>query len=99
MVGIGRANGVGGAIDISAPASTGQNALIRARVAEAIRGSDLSAVFELDGLEGNPERAGAALKAVLTEKLAEYAMKAIEEARRRNMQLGAAAVIIAAKEG
>ena len=99
MVGIGRANGVEGAIDISAPASTEQNALIRARVAEAIRGSDLSAVFELDGIDGNAEHAGAALKTVLAQKMTEYVVKAIKEARRRNMQLGAAAVIIAAKEG
>jgi glycerate-2-kinase len=99
MVGTGRTNGVEGAIDISALSSIERNTLIRVRVAEAMRGSDLSAVFDLDGVDGNAEHAGAALKAVLAQKMTEYAIKAIEEARKRNMQLGAAAVIIAAKEG
>jgi len=41
--------------------------------------------------------AGAAMRTVLAEKLAECTIRAMEEAKKRNMKLGAAAIIIAAK--
>ena len=41
--------------------------------------------------------AGAALKAVLAEKAAEYTIKAMGEAKKHKIKLGAAAIILAAK--
>ena len=70
---------------------------IKNKAIEALRESNLAAVFELAGMDGNVESAGAAMKTVLAEKLAEYTIRAMEEAKKRNMRLGAAAIIIAAK--
>ena len=70
---------------------------IKDKAIEALHESDLAAVFELAGMDGNIESAGAAMKTVLAEKLAEYTIRAMEEAKRRNMKLGAAAIIIAAQ--
>lgn len=70
---------------------------IRDKALEALKQSDLSTVFELTGMEGNMETAGAAMRTVLAEKLAECTIRAMEEAKKRNLKLGAAAIIIAAK--
>lgn len=69
---------------------------IRDKALEALKKSDMTAVFEMAGVEGNFETAGAAMRTVLAEKLAEYTIRAMEEAKRRNMKVGAAAIIIAA---
>ena len=73
-------------------------ALIKGKAAEALRNSDLTEVFELAGVEYSTATAGTAMKAVLAEKLAEYTIKAMGEAKKRKMRLGAAAIIIAAKD-
>ena len=70
-------------------------AMIKDKAIEALHESDFAAVFELAGMDGNAESAGAAMKTVLAEKLAEYTIRAMEEAKKRNMKLGAAAIIIA----
>ena len=50
------------------------------------------------GLEGNCASAGAALKAIMAEKLAECAIRAMRLAKSRRIKFGAAAVILAAQE-
>ncbi|MGC8688406.1 MAG: hypothetical protein ACP5RQ_03350 [Candidatus Micrarchaeia archaeon] len=71
-------------------------AQIKARAIEALENSDISEVLKIIGMNENKEVAGAAMKELLAQKLAEYAMAAIDEAKKRNMRLGAAAIIIAA---
>ena len=71
---------------------------MRERAAAALRESDLREVFSADGAYEVEESAGSALKALLAEKAAEYATRAISMAQKRKMKLGAAAVIIAAEK-
>ncbi len=74
---------------------------IRDRAVEALRDSDLSGVFEIAGiesLEADGGTAGAALKAVLAERLADYTIRAMNVARKRRIKLGAAAIILAAQQ-
>ena len=84
-----------GIIDMGKVAKTRK---IRDRALEALKDSDLTAVFETAGIDDSYETAGAALKAVLAEKLADCTIRAMGVARKRGMKLGAAAVIIAAQE-
>jgi len=69
---------------------------IRKEALDALEGSDMSKVLELVGTVESNE-ASAALKAVLAERITEYAVKALQEARKRNTKVGAAAIIIAAR--
>jgi len=69
---------------------------IKERAIEALQNSDMSKVLELIGLDENSKEASAAMKEVLAQKFAEYTIAAIKEAKKRNMRLGAAAIIIAA---
>jgi hypothetical protein len=71
---------------------------IEERVREAIEGSGLESVFEFDEMYETDRTAGAALKSILAEKAAEYTMRAMEEAKKRRIRLGAAAVILAVKK-
>ncbi|MFI5412961.1 MAG: hypothetical protein ACHQX1_03650 [Candidatus Micrarchaeales archaeon] len=75
-----------------------RSARVRRKAIEALKDSDLTEVFETAGIELSDESAGAALKAVLAERLAECTIRAMKEAKRRGMKLGAAAVIIAAQQ-
>ena len=71
---------------------------IREKATEALRASDLSKVFEIAGVnQDSLETAGAALKVVLAEKVAACTIRAMREAKKRKMRLGAAAIIIAAQ--
>jgi hypothetical protein len=76
---------------------TARDAKVRDLAAKALEGSDFSEVFETVGMEDSYETAGAALRTVLAEKLADCTLKAIKEAKRRKMRLGAATVILAAQ--
>jgi hypothetical protein len=72
---------------------------IRAKALEALKNSDLTAVFETAGIDGDGyETAGAALRTVLAERLAQCTIRAMKEAKRRGMKLGAAAIILAAQQ-
>ncbi|MDE1857004.1 MAG: hypothetical protein KGH98_02885 [Candidatus Micrarchaeota archaeon] len=73
---------------------------LRKKAKEAFRDSDLGTVFDLMGAEGTDGAAEEALKAVLASKTADYILKARKEAKRRGMDFGAAAILIAAgKDG
>lgn len=69
---------------------------IRSKALEALEGSDMSQIFELAGTIERSEEASAALKAVLAERITEYTIRAMGEAKRRGTKVGAAAIIIAA---
>ena len=71
---------------------------LRKRAKEAFRESDLGKVFETLGVGETDEAAEEALKTVLAGKAADYMMKAIQEAKKRGMEMGAAAIIIAAEK-
>ncbi len=71
---------------------------IKERAADALRDSKIEKIFGEAGMESFDETAGSALRALLAEKTAEYTMRAIKEARKRGMRLGAAALIIAAEK-
>ena len=75
----------------------GRRARVRSLAMKALEGSDFSKVFETVGMEDSYETAGAALKTVLAEKLAECTLRAMKEAKRRKMRIGAATVILAAQ--
>lgn len=74
-----------------------RDAKVRQLAMKALQDSDFTKVFETVGMEDSYETAGAALKTVLAEKLAEYTLKAMKEAKRRKMRLGAATVLLAAQ--
>ena len=69
---------------------------VRKKAEEAIGEIDLKDLLELIGADGGDGAAEAALKAVLAERMAECAIGAMEEAKRRKARMGAATVIIAA---
>jgi maltooligosyltrehalose synthase len=69
---------------------------IRAKALEILDRSDWNEILELAGSMESSGEASAALKAVLAERITEYTVKAMREARKRGTKLGAAAIIIAA---
>ncbi len=75
----------------------GDKAKLMGRAAEALRGSNLTAIFEAAGMTDINGTANSALKAVLAERAAEYAIRAMRVARKKKLALGAAAIIIAAQ--
>ena len=70
---------------------------ISVRVKEAIESSSFDSVFDMADMYDMDKTAGAALKSILAEKAAEYTIRAMEEAKKRKIKLGAAAIILAAK--
>jgi hypothetical protein len=66
--------------------------------AEAIANVNLSEILQLAGADLNIDEADAALKAVIAERIAEYASNAMKESRRRGIKLGAAAIVIASRK-
>lgn len=71
---------------------------VRAKAIEVLNGNDWSEVLgELGAIEGSGE-ASAALNAVLAERITEYTVKAMREAKKRGSKLGAATIIIAASK-
>ncbi len=71
---------------------------MRSAAAEAMEDVNLSEILQIAGADGSADEAGAALKAVMAEKVVEYASDAMSEARKRKIKLGAAAIIIAARK-
>ena len=69
---------------------------IKASALEALAGSDLSTVMQLAGTTEQYQEASAALKAILAEKITDYTVRAMGEAKKRGTKMGAAAIIIAA---
>ncbi|MGI0100338.1 MAG: hypothetical protein ACREBH_01265 [Candidatus Micrarchaeaceae archaeon] len=71
---------------------------IRAKVIEVLGRSDWNEILELAGGPEGAKEAGTAMKAVMAERITEYTVRAMKEARKRGTRLGAAAVIIAASK-
>ena len=61
--------------------------------------SDLTDFLSFLGTEDSDGSASTAFRTVIAEKVTEYAMKAMREAKKRRTRLGAAAIIIAAERG
>ncbi|MCL5430109.1 MAG: hypothetical protein M1504_01370 [Candidatus Marsarchaeota archaeon] len=70
---------------------------IRAKATEALKSMDMSEIFEEAGVDGSSEVAGAAMKRVLAEKVADNMVRAMREAKKRKIRLDAAAILIAAR--
>jgi tripartite-type tricarboxylate transporter receptor subunit TctC len=69
---------------------------IKDKIVNLLKDNNFTEVFESGDLEVD-DSAGAALKAVLSEKAAEYAARAIRIAKKKGIKFGAAAVIIATR--
>jgi hypothetical protein len=69
---------------------------IKGKVIELLKDNDFTEIFESEDLEVDGS-AGAALKAVISEKAAEYADRAMRIAKKRGIKFGAAAVVIATR--
>ncbi len=65
--------------------------------AKALEESNLAEIMELAGAVNGGTEASAALKAILAEKMAEYTVKAMKEAKKRGIGFGPAAVVIGCK--
>ena len=70
---------------------------MRLLAAKALEESNLAEIMELAGAAQGGTEASEALKAVLAEKMAEYTVRAMKEARRRRIGFGAAAMVIGCK--
>ncbi len=70
---------------------------MRLLAAKALEESNLAEIMELAGAAQGGTEASAALKAVLAEKMAEYTVRAMKEAKRRKIGFGAAAMVIGCK--
>ncbi len=70
---------------------------VRDQALAALRTSDMSGVLEAVGITDGHEATGAALKAILAERLVECTLGGLAEARKRGVRMGAATVIIASK--
>lgn len=71
---------------------------IKEKALEALQESDLREVLALAGTMEKSEEASAALKTILAERIAEYTIKAMGEAKKRGTKVGAATIIIAASK-
>lgn len=69
---------------------------VRQEAVTALKDSDFTDVLGALGMENDDGATSAALKAVLAERVTEYAVGAVREARKRGVRLGAATIIIAA---
>ena len=74
-----------------------REAKMRLLAAKALEESNLAEIMELAGATQGGTEASEALKAVLAEKMAEYTMKAMKEAKKRKIGFGAAAMVIGCK--
>jgi hypothetical protein len=72
-------------------------AKMRLLAAKALDESNLAEIMELAGATRGGTEAGEALKAVLAEKMTEYTMRAMKEAKKRRIGFGAAAMVIGCK--
>lgn len=69
---------------------------IKTKAAVIMQGSDLSGMLELMGAAKDSAAAGAAMRAIMAQRMSECAIGAMKEARKHRMRVGAAAIIIAA---
>lgn len=69
---------------------------MRSKAAEALEMSDLTEVLELAGATPGNGEANAALKAIIAERIAHYAIRAMKIAKKKKIKLSAAAFVIAA---
>lgn len=69
---------------------------VRQEAITALEDSDFGEVLGALGMDNDDGATSAALKAVIVERITEYAVGALKEAKKRGVRLGAAAVIIAA---
>lgn len=70
---------------------------MRVLAERALEESNLREIMELAGAIDGGTEASAALKAVLAERVAEYTVRAMKEAKRRKIGFGAAAMVIGCK--
>ncbi len=76
-----------------------RGSLAKARAEELLKESDFSELFENEGMLEVDETASVALKAVLAEKAAEYALEAVKFTRKKGLRkVGAAAVLISTQK-
>ena len=71
---------------------------IRAKAIEVLDKSDWNEILQMAGTVESSGEASAALKALIADRMTEYTIKAMGEAKRRGTRLGAAAIIIAASK-
>lgn len=76
---------------------SGREMKMRLLAAKALEESNLKEIMELAGATQGGTEAGEALKAVLAERMAEYTMRAMSEAKKRKIGFGAAAMVIGCK--
>jgi hypothetical protein len=70
---------------------------MRVLAAKALEESNLDDIMELAGAVDGGTEASAALKAILADRMAEYTVKAMKEAKKRGIGFGPAAVVIGCK--
>jgi hypothetical protein len=70
---------------------------MRLMAAKALEESNLAEIMELAGAAQSGTEASEALKAILAERVAEYTVRAMKEAKRRKIGFGAAAMVIGCK--
>ena len=71
---------------------------IKAKAIEVLDKSDWNEILQMAGTVEGTGEASAALKALIAERMTEYTIKAMGEAKKRGTRLGAAAIIIAASK-
>ena len=69
---------------------------VKERAMAALKDSNFSDVLKLVGAENDDGATSAALKAVVADRMTEYAVRAMGEAKKRGARVGVASVIIAA---
>ncbi|MDE1865102.1 MAG: hypothetical protein KGH94_00470 [Candidatus Micrarchaeota archaeon] len=70
---------------------------MRVLAAKALEESNLAGIMELAGAIDGGTEASAALKAILAERVGEYTVRAMKEAKKRRIAFGAAAMVIGCK--
>lgn len=67
---------------------------VRQEAVTALKNSDFTDILGSLGVEKDDGATSAALKAVLAERITEYAVGAVREAKRRGVRLGAATIMM-----
>lgn len=72
--------------------------MVRSLAIQALQNSDFRDVLEVMGTDPQEGAAGVAFRTMVAESVAECAIRALREAKRRKTRMGAAAIIIAAEK-
>jgi hypothetical protein len=72
--------------------------MVRSLAIQALQNSDFRDVLDVMGTDPGEGAAGVAFKTMVAESVAECAIRALREAKRRKTRMGAAAIIIAAEK-